>query len=75
MSSGSELAGRTIADNGITCGGGPEPHRPGNAGLTNGQGLGSVHVEYGQVPARVHAVRVTFEDGRTPDRHARTTAG
>ena len=24
-----------------------------------------MHVEYGQVPARVHAVRVTFEDGRT----------
>lgn len=60
-----ELAGRTIADNGITCGGGREsPVGPGNAGLTDGQGLGSVHVEYGQVPARIHAVRVTFEDGR-----------
>jgi hypothetical protein len=60
-----ELAGRTIADNGIACGGGPSAVGSGNAGLTNGQGLGSVHVEYGQVPSRVHAVRVTFEDGHT----------
>jgi hypothetical protein len=58
-----KLAGRTIADNGITCGSRPGPVGPGNAGLTNGQGLGSVHVEYGQVPAIVRAVRVTFEDG------------
>jgi hypothetical protein len=58
-----KLAGRTIADNGITCGSRPGPVGPGNAGLTNGQGLGSVHIEYGQLPARVHAVRVTFEDG------------
>ena len=28
-------------------------------------GNGSLRVEYGQVPARVHVVRVTFEDGRT----------
>ena len=60
-----KLAGRTIADNGIACGGGPGAVGPGNAGLTNGQGLGSVHVDYGQVPARVQAVRVAFEDGRT----------
>ncbi|HMG99418.1 MAG TPA: hypothetical protein VK546_10890, partial [Gaiellales bacterium] len=46
-----KLAGRTIADNGITCGSRPGPVGPGNAGLTNGPGLGSVHVEYGQVPA------------------------
>lgn len=61
----SKLAGRTIADNGIDCGGGSGPLGPDNAGLTHGLGLGSVHVEYGRVPARVHAVRVTFEDGRT----------
>jgi hypothetical protein len=60
-----ELAGRTIADNGITCGSAPSPIDSGDVGLANGQGLGSVHVEYGQVPARVHAVRVTFEDGHS----------
>lgn len=59
------LAGRTIADNGIACGGGPIPLGAGNAGLTDGQGIGSLRVEYGQVPPRVHVVRVTFEDGRT----------
>jgi hypothetical protein len=60
-----KLAGRTIADNGISCGGGPLPLGVGNAGLSQGQGLGGVRVEYGQVPTRVHAVRVTFEDGHT----------
>jgi len=58
-----KLAGRTIADNGIACGG-AIPLGAGNAGLTQGQGLGSLRVEYGEVPSRVHAVRVTFEDGR-----------
>jgi hypothetical protein len=60
-----ELAGRAISDNGITCGPARVPLGSSNAGLTTGQGLGSVHVMYGQVPARVRAVRVTFEDGRT----------
>jgi hypothetical protein len=67
-----KLAGRTIADNGISCGGGPVPLGAGNAGLSQGQGLGGVRVEYGQVPPRVHAVRVTFEDGhvqRTTSHH------
>jgi hypothetical protein len=58
-----KLAGRTIADNGIGCGGGATPLGAGNVGLTQGQGLGGVRVEYGQVPPRVHAVRVSFEDG------------
>ena len=60
-----KLARRTIAGNGITCGSGPSPIDSGNVGLTNGQGQGSVHVEYGQVPARVQALRVTFEDGHS----------
>ena len=60
-----KIAGRTIADNGFGCGGGAEPLGPSNAGLTGGQGLGSVLVEYGQPPAREHAVRVRFEDGHT----------
>jgi hypothetical protein len=62
-----ELAGRTITDNGITCGSARSPLGAGNVGLSNGQGLGSVHVEYGLVPARMHALRLTFEDG-----HAQT---
>ncbi len=60
-----KLEDRTVADNGMTCGGGISRIDSSDAGLTTGQGLGSAHVFYGQVPARVHAVRVTFEDGRT----------
>jgi hypothetical protein len=61
-----ELARRTIADNGFGCSGGQKPLGLHNAGLTTGQGLGGgLHVYYGQVPQRVQAVRITFEDGRT----------
>ena len=59
------LAGRSVADDGIACSGAPGQLGPQNAGLQYGQGLGSVRVAYGQVPARVQAVRVTFENGRT----------
>ena len=69
------LAGRTIADNGIACGGGPIPLGAGNAGLTDGQGIGSLRVEYGQVPPRVHVVRVTFEDLLACSAPHPTTAG
>jgi hypothetical protein len=60
-----KLRGRTIADNGMSCGGGVSRVDASDAGLTTGQALGSAHVFYGQVPARVHGVHVTFEDGRT----------
>jgi hypothetical protein len=60
-----KLRGRTIADNGMTCGGGLSRLDSSDAWLTTGQALGSAHVFYGQVPARVRTVRVTFEDGRT----------
>ncbi len=60
-----KLTGGTIADNGVLCSDTVSPVDSTNAGLTAGQGLGSVYVQYGQVPARVHAVRVTFEDGTT----------
>jgi hypothetical protein len=60
-----KLRGRTIADNGMACGGGVSRLDSSDAGLTTGQELGSAHVFYGQVPARVRTVRMTFEDGGT----------
>ena len=60
-----QLEGGAIADNGISCGSGPFPLGPQNAGLANGQGLGGVHVEYGHLPESVRSLRVSFEDGRT----------
>jgi hypothetical protein len=60
-----KLAGRTVADNGITCSDVSGPLGSANAGLAGGQAVGSLHVAYGRVPARVRTVRVTYEDGRT----------